>query len=491
MSTVVAREGAMGDGTVAGARARAALRPPSLDTLFTLLYALAGWCLGLRQLGDNSFLLHFQTGQVVLDRGIPHHDPYSFTVPGMKWVAQSWLVEVGYAVADRLAGPFGVRVLVGLAGAALLAGAYRLALHIALDRVRAAALTVAALASLLTVWSSRPLLFGLLGVLALAWCVELPQSRLGRNVYVAVPAVMWLWANAHGSFALGYVYLGLHLAGRWADGASPLRDRERQLLVAGAISVPLLLLNPYTFQLLWFPVDLVRRGEVLSRVAEWTSPNFRDSGGLLFALWLGVLVAALIRVRPSRRDVIVSLPFLFLGLWAVRNVGIASIVTLPVAARAFASDRARRDDRLPLAWAFVLLLGAGAALQGVSAAGQRDYDLHKYPVAAMRQMEQDGLLGKRMYTTDAWGGYTIWRYWPQQRVFMDDRYDMYPVDLVEDYNEIADVKPGWREALDRRRVEVVVWPRERALAQVLAQDEAWTRVYADKTAVVFTRNGEV
>jgi hypothetical protein len=169
-------------------------------------------------------------------------------------------------------------------------------------------------------------------------------------------------------------------------------------------------------------------------------------------------------------------------------VGIASLVTLPVVARAFAADRPRADDRLRLAWGFGALLVVGALLQAASAAGQPDYDLHKYPVVAMRDMQQHGLLGKRMFTTDAWGGYTIARYWPQQRVFMDDRYDMYPVELPADYNEIADVKPGWRSTLDRWRVDVVVWPRQRALSQALRLDQGWDRAYEDRTAVVFVRH---
>jgi hypothetical protein len=488
MTAVVAREAtAVESPGAAGTRAPRAIRPPRLDTLFTLLYALAGWCLGLRQLGDNSFLVHLRTGRLILERGVPHRDPYSFTYPGTKWIAQSWLVELAYGVANKLAGGFGIRVLVASAGAALMALAYQLTLRITKDRVRAAALTVAALASLLTVWSSRPLLFGFLGVVALCWCVELPESLPGRHLYVFVPVVMWLWANVHGSFMLGYVYLGLHLAGRWADGAPPNRGRELQVLRATVLSVVVVLLNPYGFGLLWFPVGLVQRGEVLSHVAEWTSPNFRDSGGMLYALWLGVVVIALVRVKSSRRDLVVTLPFLFLGLWAVRNVGITSLFTLPVVARAFAADRPRNDDRLPLAWAFAAVLVAAGLLQAVTAAGQADYDLHKYPVAAMRDMDRHGLLGKRLYTTDAWAGYTIARYWPQQRVFMDDRYDMYPVHLPADYNEIADVKPGWAATLGRWRIDVVVWPRQRSLSQALELDPHWKRVYRDRTAVVFVR----
>jgi hypothetical protein len=258
-------------------------------------------------------------------------------------------------------------------------------------------------------------------------------------------------------------------------------------VIATAISVAVLFVNPYGPGLVFFPLALVSRGEVLSHVAEWTSPNFRDLGGMLFALWLGVVGVAVCRTRPSRRDVIVTLPFLFLALWAVRNVGIASLITLPVAARAFRADRPRTDERARIAWAFAALLVVGALVQGLSAAGEPDYNLHNYPVRAMQEMQRDGLLGKRLYTTDAWGGYTIWRYYGQQPVFMDDRYDMYPVSLPADYNEIADVKPAWRATLDRWDVDVVLWPRQRALTQALTLDEGWKRVYADKTAVVFVR----
>src|SRR4029079_15602351 len=119
-----------------------------------------------------------------------------------------------------------------------------------------------------------------------------------------------------------------------------------------------------------FPLELVSRGEVLSRVAEWTSPNFRDSGGMLFAVWLGVVGVALCRTRPSRRDVIVTLQFLLLALWAVRNVGIASLITLPVVARPFRAERPRPDERARVAWAFAAVLVVAGLLQGMSAAGE-------------------------------------------------------------------------------------------------------------------------
>src|SRR3954447_3092928 len=94
-----------------GARAVARWRPPGLDFLFTAVFALFGFGVGIERLSDNSFFTHLATGRWILDHGIPRRDFYSFTAPGSKWVVQSWLAEVLYAQLDRSFGAFGIRVL--------------------------------------------------------------------------------------------------------------------------------------------------------------------------------------------------------------------------------------------------------------------------------------------------------------------------------------------------------------------------------------------
>jgi hypothetical protein len=471
-------------------RRASTLRPPSLTTLFTLLFGFAGWYLGFSRLGDNSFLWHLRTGHHILEHGVPRHDVFSFSAPGVKWIAQSWLAEAAYAVDDNVAGGFGVRLLVACTGAAVMVAVYRIALRIAGNRVRAAGITCVALATMLNVWSERPLLLGLAGVIALVWAVEMPESFLGRHVVVALPLVMWGWANVHGSFALGYGYVALHLIGRAADGASLLEGRERKVLIATAISVPLLLVNPYGFGLVWFPVALMKRGDMLQGVQEWSSPDFGELGGMLYAAWIAVVVVGFVRQRPSRRDVIVGLPFLFLGLWAIRNVGIAALVTVPVAARAFTKERreAAGDEPSPVAWAYAAILVLLCVFRLNGAASEPDYDFSKYPVKAMQAAVRLEGTHARLLSTDAWSGYAIWRYDGSPAVFMDDRYDMYPRPVNAAYNTMADVTPGWQKTLDRWKVDVVVWPRERALSQALALTPEWRLAYHDKLAAVYVRN---
>src|SRR5258706_14462412 len=82
-------------------------------TLIAVALAVWGWRIGLRPLGDNSFLTHLETGGRILDHGIPRRDPYSFTEPGTPWVVQSWLASPWYGVLDRVRGWRALRLFPG------------------------------------------------------------------------------------------------------------------------------------------------------------------------------------------------------------------------------------------------------------------------------------------------------------------------------------------------------------------------------------------
>lgn len=457
--------------------------------LFTLVFALGGWRAGLSRLSDNSFFWHLQTGNWILDHGIPHRDPYSFTAEGSRWVAQSWLAEAIYGVLDRAVGPFGIRLLVGVTGALVAALLFRLVLRLCRDHLIAVALTLAAVGASFTLWSERPLFLALLAFVGLLWIVEVPDGPLGRRAIVAVPAVMWLWANVHGTYTLGFVYLGLHFAGRWLEGAPPWRDRERTLAEAAGIALVATFVNPYGPGLLLFPFKLLGRGEILRQVTEWRTPDLGTVQGIMLAVWTIVFAGCLLagRRRPLRRDLLVTVPFLLLAVWAMRNIALAPLVGVAAAARAVAPQTLRPDERTALNQVVAMGLLVLTAVWGAQAGRQPHFDFDRYPVAALRFVAENGLLAKRLMTTDQWAGYVILEYWPEQRVFADDRFDMYPVDVLRDLFRFSDADPSWPDILDRRQIDVVVWPRNAPVVGLLAADGRWERRYDDDLAAVFTR----
>jgi hypothetical protein len=451
-----------------------------LGWIFTAFFGVFGWAIGLAKLSDNSFFWHLKTGEYILDHGIPHHDVFSYTAPGTKWVAQSWLAEVTYAVLYRSMGGFGIRLLIGLVGAGIGMLTYRLALRLVRDRMVACGLTAAALAGIYTVWSERPLLLGVLFLLVLLWTVEVPDSFVGRHPLVVVPVLMWLWANTHGTYQLGFAYLGLHVLGRWLDGAPPWKGRERTLVLGALIAFAAVFVNPYGVGLVTFPIELLSRGDILSHIVEWKSPDFRQAWGVALGLWIVVFVVALARGRHrvTRRDLVVAVPMLLLALWAVRNVAVAPLIGLPVVARAFARDEEKPSElRGTMVAAAITVLVLAAVLMGYQASTEKDFDFSTYPVASMHYLERNDLMGKRLLTTDAAAGYVILEDSPQQKVFIDDRYDMYPTKVIYDYFDLTGAKPGWSKVLDRHDVEVIVWGEDTALASLLDDSGTWRRVH--------------
>ncbi len=462
---------------------------PRFDTVITIFLALAGWHFGLARISDNSFFCHLGTGQWILEHGIPRADPFSFTAAGTPWVAESWLADLLYAALDRWFGPAGLTAMNSAVGAAIAALWYRLALRLCRDRLRAFPITLFSLGASFTMWSPRPLLFGILAFLILVWIVEVPDSTAGRNPLFAIPPLIWVWANIHGSFVLAFAYLGLHCLGRWLDGARPWSGRERLLVGAIVAAFALCFVNPYGGRLLMAPIHLLTHHYVLSNVTEWRPPAARSVQGVIYMLWVLIFIGAAVgrfaRIKP--RGLVVSIPFLAMGFWAERNIAIAPIASFPVVARAFAAAHERADRRLALNWIAVLLALALGGLWTMRAWAEPALDFKEYPVAAMEAVESQGLLGRRLLTTDSWGDFVILRYGPRQRVFMDDRYDVYPASVAYDLESVLNGRGDWRRIVQKYDIDVVVWPSHDQSVRVIEQTRGFKQRYEDDVAVVLAR----
>ena len=99
--------------------------------------------------------------------------------------------------------------------------------------------------------------------------------------------------------------------------------------------------------------------------------------------------------------------------------------------------------------------------------------------------------GGRMLTTDAWAGYVIAKYWPEQHVFFDDRYDMYPIAMTDAYNKVLSTKPGWQKVLDDYDVDALIldadYHARTGLLPGVERSPDWRRVSQERDALLFVR----
>ena len=138
-----------------------------------------------------------------------------------------------------------------------------------------------------------------------------------------------------------------------------------------------------------------------------------------------------------------------------------------------------------------LLLVAAAlylteAFHFINASALRQDEQTNFPQGAMAYM-QTHHLPQRTFTAYAWGGYLLWKGYPTYRDFIDGRANtLFDSRILRDYLTAVDVTSGWQSVLKRYRVQNVLVPPTSSLAQALALDTGWRRVYRDSTAVLYT-----
>ena len=430
---------------------------------------------------------HLRTGiDTVQGEGIPRLDPYSTTAGGREWVVQSWLPEWTYGWAHRLGG---FRLVV-LEQALLLC----LLVWLVARLVRAGSPLRTAFGALIVVglgapfWSPRPLLFG---AICLALTITITESR--RSQWLLIP-VVWLWVSSHGSFPLGLVWLAARAVGEAFDWRAWPRDAMRY--VGGfAAGLAVAVVNPLGAKLLAFPFTLGDRRDAFEKIHEWMSPDFQHQPARFALLFLVLAMLLLIRARLSWRDVVPVVAFVGAGLVAVRNLPMAAVVLAPVLGRvlkrpdSFPPLPPTPASRLRLNRVLALAIVVAFVAFGLSVKANDPLDFDDYPVEAVSFLEDSGLLDDphRLVHLDFVGNYLELRFGRRAKVFIDDRYDMFPAAVSRDYRHLLNGRPGWQAILDTRRIDVVLWDEELPLTSLLKANGRWLQIYAKDDWVVFRR----
>ncbi len=437
-----------------------------------------GLVAGSRALSDNSFLTHLATGRLILDGRVPHADPYTFTSAGQPWVVQSWLYSVSVAALERLAGAWSIRLAVGVVVGALVSLLWRLARD-ADSLVGRVAVTSGAVVIGLDAWNERPQSVAVL-LVALTMLVLLEQ----RSVWWLAP-VFGLWVNLHGSWPVGLIVVG---------GLSLRALIDRRRLDWSVVSAPVVaassvvcgaLLSPYGWSLVRFPLTLLSRGDVLQYLVEWRRPQLGDVATVALILQVALAVWAVWR-RRAWGWVPLVVVMLALAVSARRNLPLASLVLVPVAASAWRQPGALRGALAPPRRTVAAVVLAAIVMLGVIVGtAPSAYDLGPYPVAAVEWLQSRNLVGTaldgkvtpaegRIAHPDYVGNFLEWRFGSAAGAYLDDRAELASEALMAGYAQVLLGGRGdWKRILERDAIDVVVWPEGEFLADRLSASTQW------------------
>ncbi len=476
-----------------------------LDTrrVFVAILAVGLFAMAARGITDPDVWWHLRTGQHMVEtRSVPHADLYSFTRSGQPWVTHEWLSEVVIYAIYRTAGWGGLIFVFGTIAAATLLLVY---LRSPGRPYVAGVMTVWGAFASVPAWGVRPQMFTfLLGSMFLLILERSDQHR--GTLWWTVP-LMLLWVNFHAGYALGVVFLALFLLGGLLDVALGFESwlqaapRLRILLAVFFACLLMVPLNPNGARMYWYPVETLTSRAMQNYINEWASPNFHQAAYLpLLFMLLATLAALPLSPRRIRaRELVLLSVAAYAALRAVRHIPIFVLVGVPILSKlvqAWVEQRAPRFSfPQPPPGTRKLLLNAVLLLGFVSFVVARvtqvilrqpKTETTSFPAAAVAFLSTHRPPDPILNAYD-WGGYFIWKLYPQYRVFIDGRADVYGDSFMEEFADTYAVKNDWRAALERWHIMTVVIPPGAPLAVVLRQEPAWKAIYEDNQALVLER----
>jgi len=436
---------------------------------------------------DTDLFWHLATGQRTLSLGLVRSDVFSWTIAGRPLLLDQWLGDVLIAVSYTLGGWRGILALRAIAVFGLVACTTGAALAAAPRRPLVAVLaSLPAITLTRFVWNDRPELIGFAFFTAL-----LVTLRDGRTrVLVATVPLLGIWANLHGSYALGLA-LTLVVCAERAFADPPRRGRLALIALAAAAAT---LLTPAGFAT-W----TLSGGHFLAPpryIQEEGVPDLRMPYGFVFGITLGLVIATAFLSRARGwREAVILVPIAFVSLTALRHMPFLAIAAAPYLASqapqalAWLADALRIPSRRPSPPATVLprmaapvaaVAALAMVLAGVASAASAP-DERGYPAAALASLPPGGGL----LNSYDWGGWLIWSA-PATPVFIDGRIFPYLPDVLDDYRAIVGVHADWQEVGARRGVRALLLRPTDAVA-VRARELGWRVISASESYVLLAR----
>jgi hypothetical protein len=333
-----------------------------------------------------------------------------------------------------------------------------------------------------------------------------------------LPLIMLLWVNVHGGFAIGFMLMLAYLVGEAVNNITAHKDdpvvawsRLKHLIIVMVISLAVVVINPHTWRMWLYPFQTVGISALRDFIQEWQSPNFHLLYVQPFILMLLLIIAALARAgrRADWTDLALIAMWTAWALFAARNIAIFGLITTPILAR-YASEAWTRQwwdwgyERVPLTsldkrfasplmlrlnWIFLGLIIVAALVKIIiplTPKANIEAEQDSLPYQAVEFIKNNHPAGP-MFNSYNWGGYLIFKLWPEYPVYIDGRTDLYNDAFIRRYIDVMVANDGWQQTLAEDGINLVFVETNSTLAKFLRQNPAWIEIYRDETAIIFNR----
>jgi hypothetical protein len=412
---------------------------------------------------DPDFGWHLKTGELILQRGVPKVDWYSFTMPDFPWIDHEWLTDV---LIYKIYSFFGFKFLLVLFLAISILAIF---LQINFEKFWYSIFLISlGYLSCFFYLGVRPQIITWLFLSILLKILDSFLRKKRQKIIFAFPALFLIWVNLHGGFFVGIFILLLTLF---------LKGLEREwslffsLFIILSLSFVATLINPYGIRIYEEVFRTIGDRNLIFIIAEWSPLPFHVS--VFQFLYLGLFLTfffALLKFKEiNLKDLVLPLVFLFFALLHTRHFPLFVIVSLPYFTdflvkvknkiSPFGKKLLFSHDKISLS-----ILGVLAFLiifQLYSFLSPKNKGL-TYPSPEAISFLKTLPLSENLFNPYEWGGYLIWKI-PERRVFIDGRMPSWRKDgkyIVSDYLKIRRREGNFQEILEKYDIKLILLEKE-------------------------------
>lgn len=429
-------------------------------------------------------------GRVIFRHGLPSHDTLTVWAHGRQWIDQQWLAQVALYGVQRLGG----YRLVMFFHAALVLGGFAAACAIARRRGAAAlSVTWIGVLGLLAYFPEAAIMraqsFAYLFFVAVVALLFQDSRQRSNRVFLILPLLI-VWANLHGSVAVGALLASIYgLMTLVASRRAPHEGWARGLTLLVA-PWACMLVSPYGASLPSYYRTILFTAHFGRYVTEWSPTAFSIVTAPVYILVvLGVWLFGRGRGGATRFELVAFLVTSVLAFQALRNmawVALTGILVLPALL-----DRVRTPPAEPRRINRILAPAAlaGALLILVATASKSDsWFVNRYPGAAATAAAASAGSNGRIFANEAYADWLVWTH-PNLagRIAFDTRFELLSTHQLEQIVNFRSRIGDWRRAANGYGVLVLSGTEEKKEIAALVGSHDFRKVADDHGIVVLRR----
>jgi len=466
-------------------------------------------------LRDYDIWFHLKSGEVFVKNGLQFTDPFSHTAQGKEWIPYEWLFQVGVFLISQI-GMWAIPIFIAVFSVMAQFFFLRILSYVfGVKLIPRLALSFLFFVSIYEFNTARPHVLAYSFIIVILFLI-LARIFKGRKWIWFSPLLVLIWTNLHStsffSWGLALTFAALVFF-QWL-----FQKEKKQLLIVRdlllvafinflvTISPPLGFLD---YKLLW--TFFTNREFLGNFIAEWApTVSTLDYNPLGFTTYSAAVIITLLLftfLTIKNRLFVQNLwavPFVIMmiaGYTATRNLYLGSLATLLVfgwCINYFTSwSHKYLKSYFWIAAALILVIASGylMSLKKTTIEGNRLY----YPVQSAEFAKR--YLSGNMFNDYTYGGYVLYAVYPNQKVFIDGRADVYVCcEMMQDYLLLALYKnlpdEEYKKFLDnfwkKYDISFAIFSSQkhnvlRLIARHLSEDPSWVLVFWDDDSQVFVK----